>query len=264
MTKLVFYENPVAVDRNTHKNLRIKLQAGDCSFAAHTNSVFLAAREFGLAAIHHPIVFVGDQEKGAMVAAALLGLRDAENLHVDANGRWDAEVYAPAFVRRYPFVLAEDGQDEQLTVCVDSAFSGLNESEGEALFDAQGQETPYLKGVIDFMRQYRREMLLCNKLVRELFDAGLLVARAIDVEMPGGQKRKLDGFMVVDEEKLNRLDHEQIGKLHASGALPLAYAHLVSISNLSRLVGRLSERLRLQSQGTTGSILSNEEALAEA
>lgn len=262
MTTLVFYEKPVAIDRNTHRNMRIKLRAGDCSFAARTNSVFLAAREFGLAAIHHPIVFVGDREQRAMVAAALLGLRDAENLCVDADGRWDADAYAPAFVRRYPFVLAEDGEEEQLTVCVDSAFAGLNESEGEALFDAQGQETPYFKGVIEFMRQYRREMLLCNKLVRELSDAGLLVERAIDVEMPGGQKRKLEGFMVVDEEKLNRLDYEHIGKLHASGALALAYAHLISIGNLGRLVGRLSQRL--QPPGMSAAVPLSDELPVEA
>jgi len=264
MTELVLYEKPVAIDRNTHKNLRLKLQTGDYGFAASTNSVFLAAREFGLAATHFPIVFVGNAETGDVVAAALLGLRDAENLYVDPQGQWDLDAYVPAFVRRYPFVLAEDGQSENLTVCVDSAFPGLNEKEGEFLFDDQGQETPYLKGMIDFMQQFRREMLLSNKLVRELADAGLLAARTIDVEMPDGLKRKLDGFMVVDEEKLASLDADLTAKLHASGALPLAYAHLVSINNLSRLVARLSQRLRVQAQGGAAPVPASVEAQVEA
>jgi hypothetical protein len=64
--------------------------------------------------------------------AALLGLREAENLFVDRDGKWDAR-YVPAFVRRYPFVPGKGPQGE-LLVCIDEASSCFDAGEGEALF----------------------------------------------------------------------------------------------------------------------------------
>jgi hypothetical protein len=62
--------------------------------------------EFAIAARDLLIVFAGNDAKDAG-PVALLGLRQNENLYVDAEGQWAANTYVPAFVRRYPFVLAE-------------------------------------------------------------------------------------------------------------------------------------------------------------
>ena len=45
--------------------------------------------------------------------------------------------------------------------------------------------------------------------------------------------------------------------------MPLAYAHLVSIHNLSRLVGRLSQRLLEQAQEAAAPASVKDEALVE-
>ena len=45
-------------------------------------------------------------------------------------------------LRRYPFVFAETGP-EQLTVCIDEGFPGFNGTEGETLFQENGEVTPF-------------------------------------------------------------------------------------------------------------------------
>jgi hypothetical protein len=150
-------------------------------------------------------------------------------------------------------VLAEDGETDNLTVCLDSAFAGISfdsESLGEKLFDNEGNESDYLKGLIEFMRRYRREMLRCSELAAQLAQAGLLVARSIDVRLPDNGVQKLNGLLMVDEEKLAQLGAEETAALHASGALSLAYAHLVSVNNLGRLGALLTPRLAVEVAST--------------
>ena len=78
MANLLFYENPLALNRVRHKDIKIKPVANDFSFAKNTNSVILAGAEFSEAAKEYPIVFAQFGE--SIVPVALLGLRNEENL----------------------------------------------------------------------------------------------------------------------------------------------------------------------------------------
>ena len=108
---------------------------------------------------------------------------------VDAQDRWLAR-YLPAFVRRYPFVLAEvPGQS--LAVCIDEAYPGLSETEGEALFDDKGQETPYLKQTLEFLTQYQREHARTEAFCKRLQDNGLLKETNVRANLRDGLQRGL-------------------------------------------------------------------------
>ena len=76
MADLLFYENPVALNKVTHKDTKIKPLANDFGFARNTNSVILAGVEFSEAAKEYPIVFA--QAGESIVPVALLGLRNEE------------------------------------------------------------------------------------------------------------------------------------------------------------------------------------------
>lgn len=120
MKTLLFYDNVVVLNRDTHRELRLKPQ-DSLSFAAETNCVPLALVEFGDVAREYPIVFA--RLPGGLVPVALLGLRDAENLYLNAEGKWDAR-YVPAFVRRYPFVAVQDNNaPDKLLVCMGGRYS---------------------------------------------------------------------------------------------------------------------------------------------
>ena len=96
MSEMMFYERVVALNDQTHSQLKVRPATG-FAYAAKTNSVPLLASEFFEAAREYPIVFA--RGEAGPVPAALLGLREAENLYVDNAGKWDAR-YVPAFVRR--------------------------------------------------------------------------------------------------------------------------------------------------------------------
>ena len=63
------HRQPVAVDRNEHRFVRLKVPITDWSLAAKLNTMFVAATELGDAAREFPIVFVnaGNGEDGLPV-----------------------------------------------------------------------------------------------------------------------------------------------------------------------------------------------------
>ena len=87
MAEVLFYERPVPLNRTEHKDLRLK-GVPNMKFAMNAHSVPLTGVEFGVAARDLMIVFAGtDLESAGPVA--MLGLRQNENLYVDAEGQRD-------------------------------------------------------------------------------------------------------------------------------------------------------------------------------
>lgn len=237
MTTLLFYDKPVALNKNEHKDYKIKSQGPDYKFASKTNSVILAGVEFSEAAKEYPIVFAKAGE--ALVPVALLGLRNEENLYVAADGTWDAR-YIPAFVRRYPFVLAETGDAGQRMVCIDEGFSGFSEKEGEPLFEGE-EPTPLLQQAIDFLEEYQRQYLRTETFLNRLQELDLLQSLNAKVDMADGQQFALTGLMVVDEKKLLELEDEQALAFFKSGELAWVYCHLMSLGCLGGMIDRVAK-----------------------
>ncbi|MDR0480740.1 MAG: SapC family protein [Gallionellaceae bacterium] len=235
---MIFYEKPVALNRERHRHLKLSSrlgrsgQSGQFGFARATNSVLMAASELNEASRDYPVVFVGNAG-GPYMLAGLVGLHDNENLFVNADGHWKADAYIPAFVRRYPFVLADDGQG-QLTVCIDESFPGLNEDEGEALFDDEGKDSSLLQGALEFLKLFHAEMQRTGAFCARLAELDLLVAKTIRVERNGKQE-VLNGLYIVDEQKLRDLTDAQVLELYRNGYLSWVYAHLHSLGNADRL-----------------------------
>ncbi len=237
MASLLFYNKPVPLNKNEHKDLKIKPNVGDFSFASKTNSVIVAGVEFSEAAKEYPIVFaeVGD----TMVPVVLLGLRNEENLFVNEAGEWDAR-YIPAFVRRYPFVLAETGAENQRMVCIDEGFAGFNTEEGEALFEGE-ESTPILQQAIDFLEEYQKQYVRTELFMNRLKELDLLISLNAKVDMADGQQFALTGLNVVDEKKLLELSDEDALAFFKSGQLAWVYAHLVSLGSLGAMIDRVAK-----------------------
>lgn len=240
MTSMLIYEKPVGLNRERHRDLRVGPSAQRYAFARDTNSVLLAASELPQAGRHYPCVFVSTDEGPAM--AALLGLRDRENLFVDAAGDWLGDNYVPAFIRRYPFVLAQTPSAQDYTVCIDESYPGLNRVEGEPLFDADGSDSHWLGQAKRFLIQFRQEMEASRAFAQRLAELDLLVERVIDYPL-GGRSARLSGLLVVDEHRLLALPAHEVEALFRPGWLGLVYAHLGSLGLLPRLAQRLSLRL---------------------
>ena len=231
--QLLYYKMVVPVTSERHKDLYVKA-AGDYEFARHSNSVPVMAVEFPSAALDYAIVFAGTDE--AVMPLVILGVDANENRFVDEEGAWNAK-HIPAFVRRYPFVFSKSEDGDRFFLCVDEKFSGCNkDGRGERLFDADGERTQYLSGVLNFVQEYQvqfnRTRAFCNKL-KEL---DLLEPMQAQFNLPSGKHKSLTGFMAVSREKLKALSDEKIAELVKSDEMELVYIHLQSMKNFSAMV----------------------------
>ena len=247
MAEIMFYARPVALNRDRHLKLRLAVAPNHFAFAAKTNAVPIASNEFIEAARDYPIVFVGE-EGGPFSVAALVGLRNNENLMVDAEGRWAPGAYIPAFARRYPFVLAKTPESDQLTVCIDEVYPGLSEEIGEPLFEVDGKESAYLKRILEFLQLFHQEAERTTAFANRLRELGLLVPKLINVERKG-ERQVLQGLWIVDGTKLQGIDDARVVELFRQGYLNWIQAHLISLGSLGRLTARLDEHSAIVDEG---------------
>ena len=238
MANLMFYQQPVALNKETHKDKKISSQDRTFEFAAGTNSVILAGLEFSEAGKEYPIVFAQAGEN--IVPVAMLGLRNEENLFVDESGHWDAH-YIPAFVRRYPFVLAETGENKQRVVCIDESYQGFSDVEGEPLF-VEDEASPLLKQALEFLEEYQKQYVRTESFVNRLRENDLLMSLNAKIDIPGGQQFGLSGLLAVDERRLLELNDEKAIQLFRTGELSWIYCHLMSLGCMGRMVERMAAR----------------------
>lgn len=238
MANLLFYQQPAPLNRDQHKDLKIVSQQGKFAFASKTNSVILAGVEFSEAAKEYPIVFARSGER--TIPVALLGLRNEENLYLSEDGTWDAR-YIPAFVRRYPFVLADTKDTGKRVVCIDEGYAGFSKDEGEALFDGE-EPAPILKQALDFLDEYQKQYQRTENFVQRLVDNDLLMSLNAKVDMVDGEQFALTGLLAVDEKKLLQLSDQQALNLFRSGELSWIYCHLMSLGCMAGMVNRIAGR----------------------
>ena len=238
MTDSVYYERPVLLDRVKHQNRRV-LPSTSFAFARKANSLFVAAAEFSEACKEYAIVFTR-QGTGRVVPVVMLGLRSRENLFVNDANEWTGR-YVPAFLRRYPFVLAQLPGQTAMGVCIDEGYTGLSDKDGEALFDAKGADTPFLANALDFLGQYQREYLRTEAFCVRLEQAGVLMEMNARADLVDGRTFTVAGLFVVDEKKLLALPDAVALSLFRSGELHLVAMHLMSLSNMKALVDKMAE-----------------------
>jgi hypothetical protein len=234
--QLLIYQRAVPVNQAQHINVSVKSGA-DYGFAKDVNSVPLMAAEFDLASGEYAIVFAGEGKQ--VMPAALLGIRDNENLYVDEAGAWRAK-YIPAFVRRYPFVFSSGNQGATFTLCIDEDYPGVNrEGVGERLFDSKGERTQYLKNVLGFLQAYQAQFEATRAFCQRLVELNLLEAMRAEFTLRSGQRVTLGGFSSVNKERLRALPGDTLARLATAGELDLIYAHLHSQRNFTSTAERV-------------------------
>lgn len=236
MAELIFYKRPVLIDKERHA--RLKLKPSGLGFAAKTNAVPIVGVEFADVAREFPIVFVKGAD-GALLPAALLGLREAENLFVKDDGNWDGR-YLPAFIRRYPFAPGQAG-DAGNVLCIDEEAPGLQEAEGAALFE-NGEPSALLQNAIVLLRDYQQQAQWTRDFCAQLVALDLFTEANAQANLAAGGSYSLTGMFVINEARLKALTGDTLQELFASGKLGLVYAHLLSLGNVQRLVDKLAQR----------------------
>jgi hypothetical protein len=234
----MFYQNVVPVEAQRHATLKLR-PVTDFRFAKDTHAVPVIGPEFGDLMRDYPIVFaMGDD--GRFTPTVMVGLRQNENLFVDADGRWDAS-YIPFFVRRFPFVTVETGEDDAVVCIEETAAKALEAPDGMPLFVA-GKPSEEMTRLAQALFAARDDAKRVEEWTKLLADAGLFKQVSASADLPNGEQVSMDGMWVVDEEKLRTLGPEQAKTWLDNGLLSLVFAHLFSLRNLEQIVDRLQKR----------------------
>ncbi len=231
----LFFNDLMPLNSRDHAGWRSK-NFDNVSFLAKTHAVPVTVDELVDVQRHFPVVFsAGDNP----VPLALMGLNEGVNTFVDDEGKITENVYVPAYVRRYPFMLArlQQGSDE-LSLCFDPSAGVLGQfEEGQDLFDAEGKPTSYTQGVLDFCQKFEESGQRTKAFVDEVLKHDLLMDGEIAITMQDkpDQPFVYRGFKMVDEQKLRELSSEALEALSKNGMLMLLHAHLFSL-NLMRVI----------------------------
>ena len=233
--QLMIYERAVPISSERHRDWSVRTGT-DYSFARGVNSVPLLAVEFIPAASEFAIVFAGDGD--TMFPSVILGIRDGENAFVGEDNSWLGR-YAPAFLRRYPFVFSRSEDGDTFSLCIDEEFEGFNqEGKGERLFDSEGARTQYLGTMLNFTREYQIQFNRTMQFTNHLKELELLEPAQAQFKLPSGEQAALGGFYTINRGKLKALPGEKLSEMAATDELELCYVHLQSLNCLTPMAER--------------------------
>jgi hypothetical protein len=243
----LFYVEPEALNPTRHGALGLTARS-DFSFACSAYAIPVVASEMPAAMRSYPIVFIG----AAKTPVIITGLRKDENLFVDAGGKWTEPHYIPAYVRRYPFILADDPRSPgRLTLCVDRASERVVDQSLAPVQDDGGKVAPFFKDsepteatkqALAFCNQFQIDFNATKAMIDKIDAHGLFAPRQSKVTLEGGETLNLTDFQVIDEQAFNKLSDEAFIDLRKSGALGLLYCHLASTNSWTSLVFQASAR----------------------
>ena len=209
---------------------------------AQLHAVPVTVDEFSSVQRFFPIIFsIGDDP----VPLALMGLNEGVNTFVDDNGKpLNPEVYMPAYLRRYPFVLARLRDDsDELSLCYDPTSGAIGDFEdGQALFDGE-QPSQTTNAILQFCEQFEQAGQRTQLFMQELKKSGLLMDGEVAIQPEGADQPFIyRGFQMVDEEKLRELRGDELRKMNQNGMLPLIFAHLFSLGQIREVFARQAQQ----------------------
>lgn len=233
----LFYKGLEPLSSESHAAFKIRPQT-TAPFLIDQHAIPLTVDEFPLVQRFMPIVFTLGEDA---IPIALMGLNEGVNVFVDAEGKLTEEnFYVPAYIRRYPYMLARLRPDAQeLSLCFDPTAESIGAFEdGDALFE-NGQPSEVTKNILEFNRTFEEAGQRSQQFMRDLREMDLLEDGEVSIQQDGyPQPFVYRGFQMVNEKKLVELRGDQLRKISQNGMLPLIYAHLFSLSLMREIFAR--------------------------
>ena len=232
----LFYKNLMPLSSNLHA--AYKTRTSDAApYFANAHAIPITVDEFVAAQRSFPIVFSTGENP---VPLGLMGLNEGVNVFVDEEGRARDPFYVPAYVRRYPYVLARIQPDTQeLSLCFDPESALIGDfDDGTPVFD-DGKPTENLNNILKFCEDFEVAGQRTTAFMKELAELDLLIDGEVAIQpSEAPQPFIYRGFRMVDEKKFRELGAEALLKINQNGILPLIVAHLFSLSLVRDIFAR--------------------------
>lgn len=232
----LFYNDLMPLNSNDHANYRTRV-IEVAPWLSKQHAVPVTVDEFIQAQRQLPIVFTAGDNA---LPIALMGLNEGVNTFVDETGKVTEQVYLPAYIRRYPFLLARLRPDAQeLSLCFDPTADSIGEfDEGEPLFDGK-EPAQATKTILEFCESFEQAGQRTQAFMDELKQHDLLMDGEVAIQQPGQEKPFVyRGFQMVNPDKLKDARGDQLRKWNESGLLQLIYAHIFSLEQMRVIFAR--------------------------
>ena len=233
----LFYNALEPLSSEAHANFKMR-QITQAKFLVNQHAIPITVDEFPFVQRHTPIVFTEGEDS---VPLSLMGLNEGMNVFIDQDGTLtENQMYVPAYIRRYPFMLARLRPGaEELSLCFDPTSDGVGaDVEGQPLFE-DGQPSEITKGILQFNESFEQAGARTTQFMRDLKELDLLMPGETTITTEGVEQPFVyRGFQIINEEKLSELRGDQLRKIHKNGMLPMLYAHLFSISLMREIFSR--------------------------
>ncbi|GMM93021.1 SapC family protein [Qipengyuania sp. MTN3-11] len=234
----LFYQDLMPLNSRDHGNWRTKsLESAD--FLKSQHAIPLTVDEFAQAQRDFPIVFSSGDNP---LPLALMGMNEGVNTFVDDEGKINEPVYIPAYVRRYPFMLAKLRSDsDELSLCFDPTTEVVGAFEsGEPLFGDDNQASETTKNILEFCEHFEQAGQRTRVFIEELTKAGLLMDGEIAITQNDNPDKPFlyRGFQMVNQEKLREVPKAKLEEWHKNGLLMLIHAHIFSLELMRVIFSR--------------------------
>lgn len=230
----LFYKDLMPLNMRDHDGWRSRsLDSVDWLVGQH--AVPLTVEEFPLAQRDFPIVFSSGENP---VPLALFGLNEGVNVFVNDEGKVTQDIYLPAYIRRYPFILAKlDSNSDNMSLCFDPSADILGDfKEGEIVFE-DGKPSEFIQGVMEFCQRFEQAGQRTQTFVDELKKHDLLMDGEVSIQRSEIQDQPFiyRGFKMINVEKFRELRGDVLRTWNQNGMLNLVIAQIFSLDLLKTI-----------------------------
>jgi hypothetical protein len=232
----------VELSRAEHSELKINPALAEAS-AARQHLIPIVAAEFRKAATQYPIVFAKNPETGRFAPYVLNGLEPEENLFWSGT-KMDV-AYVPLNIRRRPFFVGMAGASigaNDNVLCIDIESSCISPSGQESIVDADGSDTPYLKGILSIVGKLIDGQSRTSSFINTALSLDLLCPIVLGIVLEDGKSLHVEGLYSIDEDRFRALDRNKVEHLWNEGLMELIYSVIISTGQISNLIRLRNER----------------------
>ncbi|MEM7081656.1 MAG: SapC family protein [Pseudomonadota bacterium] len=227
--------SPTLLDSALHADLRLRPNSG-VRFASQHHVLPIRAEEIAKAVSNFPVFLTRNTDSGDWSFSIVTSLQIERNLFCDSQ-QWHA-TYLPQVIETFPFYLVNTGSDDQRAVGFDSSADAFSNSEGDALFHADGKLAPWLDALTRKLDAQLQANHQTKHFANTIENAGLIKELSIQVLFHNDTAQTINGLHTIDEEKLQALDAETLTEFSQRGYLSPLYAMLISVFQLNALIQR--------------------------
>ena len=234
----LLYNGLEPLNSNQHAKARVR-RLDSAPQVGKTHAIPVTVDEFALVQRTFPIVFSAGENP---VPLALMGLNEGVNTFMDEEGKLtEPNIYLPAYLRRYPFMLARLRPDTRRAVVVlrSDRRARLAISKTASPCSTATSRRNSTKAILQFCEQFETAGQRTGAFMTELKKSGLLMEGEVAIQPEGAEQPFVyRGFQMVDEEKFRELRGDELRKMNQNGMLALIFAHLFSLSQIREIFSR--------------------------